>query len=103
NQKEKRTKNTSEANVAEDDISDGELLVVSDGDSNPCDDWILNSGCTFHMCPNRDWFSTYETVAKCAVLMGNNMPCKVLVLEQSKLRCLMELSGLSVVWDMFQI
>ena len=34
-------------------------------------------GCTFHMYPNRDWFSTYETVSKGVVLMGNNSSCKV--------------------------
>ena len=61
----------------ETDHSDGELLVASDGDSKARHDWILDSGCTFHMTPNRDWFSTYESVPKGAVLMGNNASCKV--------------------------
>ena len=29
------------------------------------------------MCPNRDWFSTYETTFKGVVLMGNNASCKI--------------------------
>ena len=29
------------------------------------------------MCPNQDWFSTYEIVSKGAVLMGNNASCKI--------------------------
>ena len=29
------------------------------------------------MCPNRDWFSTYEIVFKGVVLMGNNASCKI--------------------------
>ncbi|KAL6338373.1 hypothetical protein AAG906_018744 [Vitis piasezkii] len=29
------------------------------------------------MCPNRDWFSTYETTSKGVVLMGNNVSCKI--------------------------
>ena len=53
NHKRKQSDNSSEASVAEDDYSDGELLIVSDGDSKPCEDWILNFACTIHMCPNR--------------------------------------------------
>ena len=47
-------KKSSEASVAEDEYSDGKLLVVSDDNSKPCKDWILDSGCTFHMCHNQD-------------------------------------------------
>ncbi|KAG8492943.1 hypothetical protein CXB51_010218 [Gossypium anomalum] len=41
------------------------------------DEWILDSSCTFHMSPNRDWFITYETVSESVVLMGNNVSCKI--------------------------
>ena len=41
------------------------------------DDWVLDSGCTFHMCPHRDWFVTYEPVDTKIVLMGNDTECKV--------------------------
>ncbi|PHT81193.1 hypothetical protein T459_14208 [Capsicum annuum] len=30
------------------------------------------------MCPNRDWFTIFESVGGGVVLMGNNTPCKVL-------------------------
>ena len=30
------------------------------------------------MCPNRDWFSTYETVSKGVVLMGNDASWKII-------------------------
>ncbi|KAG8492533.1 hypothetical protein CXB51_009766 [Gossypium anomalum] len=40
-------------------------------------EWILDSGCTFHMSPNRDWFTTYETVSEGVVLMRNNASCKI--------------------------
>ena len=30
------------------------------------------------MCPNRDWFSTYETVSKGTVLMGNDASWKII-------------------------
>jgi len=34
------------------------------------DDWVLDSGCTYHMCPRRDWFVTYEPVDTGVVLMA---------------------------------
>ncbi|KAG8473502.1 hypothetical protein CXB51_035665 [Gossypium anomalum] len=76
NQKGKQPENSSEADVVE-DYSDGELLVASVNDSKVSEEWILDSGCTFHMSPNRDWFTTYETVSKGVVLMGNNASCKI--------------------------
>ncbi|KAG8480929.1 hypothetical protein CXB51_025596 [Gossypium anomalum] len=57
--------------------SDGELLVASVNDSKVSEEWILDSGCTFHMSPSRDWFTTYEIVPEGVVLMGNNASCKL--------------------------
>ncbi|KAG8472490.1 hypothetical protein CXB51_034176 [Gossypium anomalum] len=71
NQKGKQPENFGEADVVE-DYNDGELLVTSVNDSKVSEEWILDSGCTFYMSPNRDWFTTYETVSECVVLMGNN-------------------------------
>ncbi|KAG8478014.1 hypothetical protein CXB51_027814 [Gossypium anomalum] len=76
NQKGKQPENSGEADVVE-DYSDGELLVASVNDSKVSEEWILDSGCTFHMSPNRDWFTTYETVSEGVVLMGNNTSCKI--------------------------
>ncbi|KAG8498240.1 hypothetical protein CXB51_007432 [Gossypium anomalum] len=76
NQKGKQPENSSEADVVE-DYSDGELLVASVNDSKVSEEWILDSGCTFHISPNQDWFTTYETVSKGVVLMGNNASCKI--------------------------
>ncbi|KAG8481033.1 hypothetical protein CXB51_025775 [Gossypium anomalum] len=76
NQKGKQPENSGEADIVE-DYSDGELLVVSVNDSKVSEEWILDSGCTFHMSPNRDWFTTYETVSEGVVLMGNNASCKI--------------------------
>ncbi|KAG8485682.1 hypothetical protein CXB51_019024 [Gossypium anomalum] len=56
--------------------SNGELLVASVNDSKVSEEWILDSGCTFHMSPNQDWFTTYETVSEGVVLIGNNTSCK---------------------------
>ncbi|KAG8499930.1 hypothetical protein CXB51_006489 [Gossypium anomalum] len=59
------------------DYSDGELLVASVNNSKVSEEWIRDSGCTFHMSPNQDWFTTYKTVSECVVLMGNNASCKI--------------------------
>ena len=69
--------NFGQVSAVEDDHTDGELLVVSYGDSKPSKEWVLDCGCTFHTCPNHDWFSTYKVVSKGAVLMGNDSPCKI--------------------------
>ncbi|KAG8497140.1 hypothetical protein CXB51_008403 [Gossypium anomalum] len=73
---EKQPENSDEADVVE-DYSDGELLVVSVNNSKVSEEWILDSGCTFHMSPDRDWFTTYETVSEGVTLMGNNASCKI--------------------------
>ncbi|KAG8485911.1 hypothetical protein CXB51_020221 [Gossypium anomalum] len=72
----KTTRNFGEADVVE-DYSDGEFLVASVNDSKVSEEWILDSDCTFHMSPNWDWFTTYETVSEGVVLMGNNASCKI--------------------------
>ncbi|KAG8476901.1 hypothetical protein CXB51_030380 [Gossypium anomalum] len=76
NQKGKQPENFGKADVVE-DYSNGELLVVSINNSKVSEEWILDSGCTFHMSPNRDWFTTYKTVSEGVVLMGNNASCKI--------------------------
>ena len=40
------------------------------------DRWIMDSGCTHHMCPNREWFSTLRELDGGLVLMGNDSPCR---------------------------
>ncbi|CAN1141484.1 Retrovirus-related Pol polyprotein from transposon TNT 1-94 [Linum perenne] len=80
--KERRDQGKSEdggkASVVANDSSDGEMLVVFAGCTRTDDEWILDSACTFHMCPNMDWFSSYESIdAGGTVLMGDNSSCKV--------------------------
>ncbi|KAG8475586.1 hypothetical protein CXB51_032459 [Gossypium anomalum] len=74
--KSSNRENSGEADVVE-NYSDGELLVASVNDSKVSEEWILDSGCTFHMSPYRDWFTAYEIVSEGIVLMGNNASCKI--------------------------
>lgn len=37
----------------------------------------MDFGCTFHICPNRDWFADYEAKNGGVVLIGNDAQCHV--------------------------
>ncbi|KAK2997614.1 hypothetical protein RJ639_025033 [Escallonia herrerae] len=52
-------------------VSKGFTISSSDGE------WILDTGCSYHMYPNRDWFATYHSFDGGKVLMGNDVTCKV--------------------------
>ncbi|KAH7858679.1 hypothetical protein Vadar_026589 [Vaccinium darrowii] len=50
------------ANVVEqDDSEDGDMLSVSANPDHLEDSWILDSACSYHMSPNREWFDTYRS------------------------------------------
>ena len=40
-------------------ISDDGGVLVATHDYKGSDEWIVNSGCSFHMTPNKSFFSTY--------------------------------------------
>ena len=44
------------------------------------------SGCTYHMCPHKDWFSTYDPVDLTVVHMGNNAQYKVTEIGTVKIK-----------------
>lgn len=55
-----------------DDESDYALVAALACDS---DVWILDSGCSHHMCPNKDWFTNLEIIDHGTVLLGNDYAC----------------------------
>ncbi|KAL4029866.1 hypothetical protein IC575_008094 [Cucumis melo] len=85
-----REASTSEANVTDGynsaEITDGydsaetgyesaEVLMVSHRDIQ--DAWIMDSGCTFHMTPHRDFLTNFQKVDGGKVLLGDNGTCDV--------------------------
>ncbi|KAH1122194.1 hypothetical protein J1N35_005354, partial [Gossypium stocksii] len=50
-------------------------------------EWILDLGCSFHMCPNREWFSTYSSVEGRVVRIGNDSFSKVIGIGTIKIKC----------------
>ena len=78
-QKEKfveKTIESAEVSVAIDE-NVGNIFSAIDDRTRSKNEWILDSGCSYHMCPNRDLFSTYESCNGGIVLMGNNAACDV--------------------------
>ncbi|GJR43097.1 kinase-like domain, phloem protein 2-like protein [Tanacetum coccineum] len=51
------------------------VLLVVDYKGTPLV-WIMDSACSFHLSPNRDWFVTYEEFDGGHVFMGNDSPSK---------------------------
>ena len=39
--------------------------------------WILDTGATYHVCPNRAWFSSFDKLDGCLTVMGDDHPCNV--------------------------
>ncbi|KAH0635804.1 hypothetical protein KY289_035719 [Solanum tuberosum] len=66
-----------EASVVADEY-DGTIYLATSNSFKSNDEWILDSGCSYYMCPNKDLFATYKSVGGGVVLIANNAPCKVL-------------------------
>ena len=74
--KERHGKNGDAAVASEDEGYDSTgVLLASETQTNS--KWILDSGCSYHMCPDQNLFTTYNVFNRCEVLMGNNTMCKV--------------------------
>jgi len=41
------------------------------------DEWMLDIGATYHVCSNMDWFSNFEKLDGCSVIMGDDRPCNM--------------------------
>ena len=73
----KNGKSTEEVDVnfAEINIHDDQLLV-SIYDQKPRSKWILDSGCSYHMMPNRDWITNFKPFNGEMISMGNSSFCQ---------------------------
>jgi len=41
------------------------------------DEWILDIGATYHVCPNMNLFSSFEKLDGCSVIMGDDRLCNM--------------------------
>ncbi|KAH9769644.1 hypothetical protein KPL71_012096 [Citrus sinensis] len=51
------------------------VLIATDAQTKG--NWVLDSGCSFHMCPNKNLFTNYETCDGGIVVIGNDSSCRV--------------------------
>ena len=70
--------------MAQEGYESAEVFSVSKEDSQK--EWILDSGCSFYMCPNKGWFENYKQIDSGIVLLGNNKPCKVIGIGSLRIR-----------------
>ncbi|KAK3038197.1 hypothetical protein RJ639_030304 [Escallonia herrerae] len=82
--KKKNNSKTDGAGVVEDNSDGVDVLSVTISSSDG--GWILDTGCSYHMCPNRDWFATYRSFDGGKVLMGNDVACKVVGISSIRIR-----------------
>lgn len=61
-----------------------QLIFVSE--KKVSDEWVFNSGCTFHMCPHKNWLTSYRESNGGRVLLGNNKAYKVTEIGEIKLK-----------------
>lgn len=46
----------------------------------------MNSGCSHHTCPNREWFSNFKEMNGEVVLMGDNSHCRTQEINTIRLK-----------------
>ena len=82
---QKREKAVSDACVAE-GADDDDLALVGSCSTLHSDEWLMDSGCTFHMCPIKEWFVKLEELDGGVVYMGDDSSCKIFGIGSIRLR-----------------
>lgn len=54
-----------------------EAFLVSHDNTLRRGEWTLDSACSFHITPHKEWFYTYRPLDHGVVTMGNEYTCKV--------------------------
>ena len=63
-------------NSAEEVEEDGSPEALNVMETKEGGSWIMDSGCSFHMCPNLSWFDDIKETSG-SVILGNNQICYV--------------------------
>ncbi|KAM1838444.1 hypothetical protein ACFX14_020106 [Malus domestica] len=68
-------KESSEANVAEVETDFSDFALTTSSSFDCATKWVLDTGCTHHMTPHKDWFSSLKEFDGGVVFMGDDNPC----------------------------
>lgn len=52
--------------------SDGDVLTATDGHTRLANMWIIDSGCSYYVCPTISWFHTYGTILSGVIALEND-------------------------------
>jgi hypothetical protein len=63
-----------------------EAATISTNREELTEVWLMDSGATWHMTPNRDWFHTYEPISEGSVFMGDNHALEIAGIDTIKLK-----------------
>ncbi|KAJ4705295.1 Retrovirus-related Pol polyprotein from transposon TNT 1-94 [Melia azedarach] len=85
--KKKRQQDTPTGTAAVADTnSEEDIALVADEHTDHNDVWILDSRASYHICPRREWFTTYEQVDGGNISMANSSVCKAVGIGSVKIR-----------------
>ncbi|KAE8691239.1 hypothetical protein F3Y22_tig00110890pilonHSYRG00161 [Hibiscus syriacus] len=65
-------------------MNEGDMLSIST--TQLTDAWILDSGCSYHITPNREWFSTYRPVNSGSVYLGDDRCCNIVGIDDVRIK-----------------
>ncbi|KAE8707953.1 putative beta-1,3-galactosyltransferase 20 [Hibiscus syriacus] len=82
----KKGKAAPDACVVEHDAHDSNISLVALSTTFHSDEWILDSGCTYHISPNREWFSDLVELNAGVVYMSNDNACKTVGIGSIRLK-----------------
>ncbi|KAM2636752.1 hypothetical protein EV1_021345 [Malus domestica] len=68
-------KESSEANVAEVEADFSDFALTTSSSFDCATKWVLDTGCTHHMTPHKDWFSSLKEFDGGVVFTGDDNPC----------------------------
>ncbi|KAL1223435.1 Retrovirus-related Pol polyprotein from transposon TNT 1-94 [Cardamine amara subsp. amara] len=82
-----KRKQSGSVTVAEDYTkSEQDIALVTDGNTHACDVWVLDTRVSYHICPKREWFTTYTLVDHGCIKMANNSISQVVGIGSVKIR-----------------
>ena len=64
----------------------GDVYLASTGNPSKRDTWLIDSGASCHMTPNREWFCEYENYNGGDVYFGDDSPASIIGRGRVKLK-----------------
>jgi len=80
-------KTSGNVDVVEDGTNfEEDIALVADGHTHYTDVWVLDSKTSYHICPRRERFSSYEQLDGDNIVMANSSVCKVVGMGSIKIK-----------------